>query len=35
MQEGRPEVKPISKEQLMVKKISVYSEDYYILYLKS
>lgn len=32
--EGREDLKPIGKDQLMVKKISIYSEDYYILYIK-
>ena len=33
--EGREDLKPITKQQLMVKKISIYGEDYYILYIKS
>lgn len=32
--EGREDLKPIGKDQLMVKKISIYSEDYYVLYIK-
>lgn len=34
-QDGRSDIRPITKDQLMVKKISVYGEDYYILYLKN
>ena len=33
--EGREDLPRIAKEQLMVKKISIYGEDYYILYLKN
>jgi hypothetical protein len=33
--EGRDDLKAIGKDQLMVKKISIYGEDYYILYLKN
>ena len=33
--EGREDLKPLTKDQLMVKKISIYGEDYYILYIKN
>ena len=33
--EGRDDLKPITKEQLMVKKTSIYGEDYYILYIRN